>query len=543
MSTLASAEAWVAAVNAKIAVGLIPALLLTGIFLTIRLQAVQLRRLWHGALVTSGQLYGEEEEGDVSHFQALSAALSATVGVGNIAGVAMAVHLGGPGALFWMWVTGFFGMVLKFTECTLAVRYREIDPDPECTDRVRGGPMYYMTKGLGWRPLAVWFASAMLFSTFFSGSAIQANSLSDALGAAFGVPAWLSGGVSAGLVTWVVLGGVQRIGQIAAVLTPLMAFTYMAAAVTILVLHAEQVPAALGAIFAGAFAPVAGVTGVGTASALTCMQMGIRRGLFSSDAGTGSAPILHAAAQTEEPVSEGTVALLEPLIDTLLICSLTGLVLVVTGAWDARYPASLTPEQVSISSVADRVQVRDGRPVDGVLRGQGGTLERLFIDPEYSTPFDGEVRRSRDGRVDAYRSDGLAVIRFYTYAPEAGAPLTAQAFRTGLAPLTDRGDLVVTLCVVLFAMSTAISVSYYGDRCATFLIGPHAVRPYRAIFCLLYFLGALTSVRLVWQLVDLMFSLATLPNLFCLVLLSGKVREMTDSYFERRPWESTSEEA
>ena len=324
------------------------ALLGVGVFLTLRLGFIQLRRFAHGVAVTSGRYDDPDEPGDVSHFQALSTALSATVGIGNIAGVAIAIHWGGPGALFWMWVTAFLGMATKYTEVTLAQSHREVETPKEGAHMwegtVSGGPMYYIERGLGsgWKPVAVLFAILLGITAFLTGNGIQANTVADAMDANFSIPTWVTGLITSGLVAGVIIGGITRIGKVTGILAPLMAAVYVLGALIIVLFNLELILPTFKLIFQEAFNPTAGVAGTGVGAFLVTMMWGVRRGLFSNEAGQGSAPIAHAAAKTDEPVSEGVVALLEPFIDTLVICTMTGLVLLMTGVWSAHFPTEIT---------------------------------------------------------------------------------------------------------------------------------------------------------------------------------------------------------
>ncbi len=312
-----------------------------GLYLTIRTGFIQVRGLTHAMAVTRGKHTRHDEAGEVSHFQALSTALSATIGTGNIAGVATAISLGGPGALFWMWVTAVFGMATKFVECTLAVRYREIDDSGE----VSGGPMYTLLHGLNFPRLAALFAFFALIAALGIGNMVQANSVVDGLRFIWpelGEYGWMVGVVLGILVGLVILGGIRRIARAAAMLVPVMATVYMAGALIVLVAHAPQIPAAFATILEYALNPWS----VGGAAVGEAIRWGVARGMFSNEAGLGSSPIAHAAARTNEPVREGLVAMLEPFIDTLIVCTLTGLVIIVTGAYltsgDDMVGASLT---------------------------------------------------------------------------------------------------------------------------------------------------------------------------------------------------------
>jgi AGCS family alanine or glycine:cation symporter len=416
-----------------------------GLYLTLRMGFVQLRGFRHSIELVSGRYSCRTDAGQISHFQALSTALSATVGTGNIAGVATAISLGGPGALFWMWMTAFFGMATKFTECTLALQFRRIDPDGE----IAGGPMYTLLNGLKLKRTATLFASFALIASFGIGNMVQANSVVDGLGYLYPQVrenASLVGGLMAFLVGMVILGGVRRIAHVASAIVPLMALLYVSASLLVLFNHAEKIPQALAIIFNHALNPWA----VGGAAVGEAIRWGVARGLFSNEAGLGSSPMAHAAARTNEPVREGLVAMLEPFIDTLVICSMTGLVIVVTDAY-------------------------------------------------------------------TIRQDDLV-----------GAALTAHAFASSLGPA---GAAVVGIGLSLFAFSTIIAWSYYGDRSAHFLFGESAVQPYRVIYTFLVLIGAAVPLQLVWNIADVTNILMALPNLLSLALLAGLVQRMKNAYF------------
>ena len=525
-------------------------LLGTGAYLTVRTGFVQITRLVHGFGVTSGKYDDPDDPGDVSHFQALTTALSATVGIGNIAGVAMAIHWGGPGALFWMWVTAFLGMATKYSEVTLAQKYRIEDE----RGTVAGGPMYYIEKGLGpkWKPMAVFFAIMLAFTAFFTGNAVQANTVADQLGTTFGVPLWVTGAITASIVAAVILGGIGRIGRVTAVLAPIMAGIYVAGALLIILMNLGAVPGAFATIFTEAFNPQAGVAGVGAGVFIVTLMWGVRRGLFSNEAGQGSAPIAHAAAKTNEPVSEGVVALLEPFIDTIVICSFTGLVIILTGTYSERFPTEITLGGGDITYTAQTAESRYegvGAPDEIVIiegahlqAGVGDPLvswheapvNRLYVDEAQTQLFTGTVFPQLGTAVNASGLDTLSSL--YGDAVENAAPLTAAAFREGLAPLGDWGHLIVVFGVLLFGISTAISWSYYGDRCAHYLFGQSALLPYKVLFLTAHFLGAVLPLAVVWALGDVALAIVIWPNLIALIFLAPTVVEETRSYFERKPW-------
>jgi len=422
-------------------------LLGVGTYLTLRMRCVQIRGFRHAFHLLQGRYTHADEVGEVSHFQALSTALSATVGVGNIAGVATAIAFGGPGALFWMWVTAFIGMCTKFAEVTLALKFREVGPHGE----IAGGPMYTLLHGLKMRRTAIAFAAFALIASFGIGNMVQANSVVDGLG--FLMPdvkayGWLIGVIMATLVGLVIIGGVRRIARVASVLVPFMAVFYVCGALIVIGDHITAVPAAFATILTHALNPWA----VGGAAIGEAIRWGVARGLFSNEAGLGSAPMAHAAARTNEPVREGLVSLMEPFIDTLVICTLTGLAIVVTGAYATR------PEGV------------------------------------------------------------------------VGASLTALAFTTTLG---HAGGWVVGIGLTLFAFSTIISWSYYGDRAAKFLFGDRAVVRYRIAYVLAVVVGAAVPLPLVWNVADIVNLFMAAPNLVCLVLLAGMVQKMKDDYFAR----------
>lgn len=526
------------------------ALLGTGVLMTLRLGFVQIRRLPHGFKVTSGKYDDPDEPGDVTHFQALTTALSATVGIGNIAGVAAAIHWGGPGALFWMWVTAFLGMAVKFSEVTLAQHYRQIekeDDDAKSWDgSVSGGPMYYIEKGLGknWKPVAMFFAFALMCTSFLTGNAVQANTVADTMFSEFGIATWITGIITAAIVGFVILGGIRRIGKVTGILAPVMAGVYIVGALLIVISNYDQVIPAFGLIFREAFNPTAGIAGTGVGAFMVTLMWGVRRGLFSNEAGQGSAPIAHAAAKTDEPVSEGVVALLEPFIDTIIICTMTGLVILTTGVWKEAIPTQLSfngdisyvtvdGHGGSISTdTPERIEVQGGVQKAGAtqLAWHEVAVGGIFLDAGLTQPFNGHLL---PGEGRAVGTDGQDVDKIWGPAVESGAPLTKLAFERGLGRF---GGLIVLFSVLLFAISTAISWSYYGDRCANYLLGAKAILPFKMVFVLMHFTGAVLNLATVWALGDIALGFVTFPNLVALVMLSGVVVQLTKSYFERKPW-------
>lgn len=531
-------------------------LLGSGVYFTLRLGFVQLRRFGHGLAVATGRYDDPDEPGDVSHFQALSTALSATVGVGNIAGVAVALHWGGPGALFWMWITGALGMATKYAEVTASMKYREVrekrPDDPAWAGTVSGGPMYYMEQGLGkgWKPVAVFFALCLMFSSFLSGNGVQANTIADVLQTQFSIPMWVSGLAGAAIVGSVIIGGITRIGKVTGILAPAMASLYVAGAMVIILLNVDQLLPALSLIIREAFNPTAGIAGTGVGVFLVTALWGVRRGLFSNEAGLGSAAIAHAAAQTDEPVSEGVVALLGPFIDTIVICTMTALVILMTSSWDDRFPTEINlasgdvgfveehPDgQITVFSASpEGIQVENGVPVEagvGVprLAWHQVAVDTFYTDQDLTETFTGVIY---PGENRALADEGLEYPALFGNAVQNGAPLTMLAFQRGLPG--EWGHYIVVLTVLLFAISTAIAWSYYGDRCAVYLFGDRALLPFKVVFVGMHFLGAVAPLALAWVLADVFLFVAVVPNVIAVIILTPKVKELTDSYFERKPW-------
>ncbi|MEZ4699583.1 MAG: amino acid carrier protein [Rhodothermales bacterium] len=556
-------EQFIGFMNGLLAPVLVTALLGVGLILTIRLGFIQIRKLGHGFAVTTGRYDDPDTPGDVSHFQALTTALSATVGIGNIAGVAIAIHWGGPGALFWMWMTALLGMATKYSEVTLAQHFRqELRPDGKnWAGSVAGGPMYYIEHGLAKygkkaaKYVAVFFACALMLTSFLTGNAIQANTLATQMYHNFGVSTWITGLITASLVGIVIIGGIRRIGAVTGVLAPVMAFIYVLGALIIIFANPNSIGHAFSTIFSEAFNPSAGVAGTGVGVFLLTMQYGVQRGLFSNEAGQGSAPIAHSAAKTDEPVSEGVVALLEPFIDTIIICTITGIVVVGTGVYNERVETTLELNDGNISFVEagpdggftstatpGSWQVANGEPVEA-----GGALlayfdvpvDGLYTDEALTQPFSGTLLPSEARAEDA---SGQSYTTLYGRAVRSSSPLTTLAFERGMEPmgLGWLGRLIVLVCVILFALSTAISWSYYGDRCAHYLFGEKAILPYKTVYVIMHFVGATLAVTTIWDLGDVALSLVTIPNVIALLLLSGLVKQLTDSYFERRAWEKVT---
>lgn len=426
---------------------LIILLLGTGIYLTILLKGLQFRTLFSSlylALIKRKE-YGAHP-GDISHFQALMTALAATVGTGNIAGVASAIAIGGPGAMFWMWLTGLFGMATKYSEAVLAVKYREVD----ALGTMSGGPMYYIEKGLKNNWLAMIFAVFAACAAFGTGNMIQSNSVAEAMKATFNIDHWITGIVLFILTFLVIMGGIKSIARAASAIVPIMILFYIIAGTIILIIYQANILHAFELIFVHAFTPVAAAGGFAGATVKMAMQMGVSRGLLSNESGLGSSPIAAAAAKTDEPVRQALVSMTQTFIDTIVVCTFTGLVILVTGAWESGKTA---------------------------------------------------------------------------------AALTEHAFSLGL-PGTW-GGIVVSLSLIFFAYSTILGWAYYGEKSVEYIAGEKAIKPYRVLWVIVVFIGAIGKLETVWTLTDIMNGLMAFPNLIALLGLSFVIKNETNLFFKK----------
>ena len=429
-------------------------LLGTGVVLTVATAAIQVRYLGVALKEVLGRVFEKSKgPGTVSPFQAVATALASTVGVGNIAGVATAISIGGPGALFWLWVSGFLGMATKFAEIVVALHYRERDD----AGAMRGGAMYTLKNGFGLPWLGGVFAGLVALAAFGIGNMVQANSVADSLRASFGVSPAITGLVMALLSAAVILGGIKRIGEVAEILVPAMAILYLGGGLVVLVRYASHIPDAVRLVFDGAFTGTAATGGFAGSTLMMALRYGVARGLFSNEAGLGSAPMVHAAAQTDHPVRQGLYGIFEVFVDTILVCTTTGLVILVTDSWVA-----------------------------------GGT----------------------------------------------GAALAGQAFSIGLPG--SWGNIVVKTSLVLFAFSTLIGWSYYGETGIVYLLGARAAVPYRLLWLVFIYLGAIGSLHLVWDIADTLNGLMALPNILTVLLSLSLVRRLTREFAAARALETRS---
>lgn len=525
-----------------------------GLLFTLWSGFCQYRALTHGVRVVSGVYDAKDDPGAINHFQALSAALSATVGLGNIAGVALAIVLGGPGAVFWMWMVGLVGMALKTTEVTLSMIYRNTD-DPE---NPHGGPMFVAHKGFkewGVGPLGKIiggiFVITLLISTITGGNMFQAWNVADITEQYFGVPQIAVGIILALLVGAVIIGGIKRIGAVAGRLVPFMCILYLVAGVYVLILNAHQIPALFGLIFQEAFSPTKAEGAFLGGTAGYALLWGMKRALFSCEAGQGSSPIAHSAAKTNEPVREGVVAGLEPFIDTLVVCTLTSLVILSTGVWNRGVDLTFvqTPHAVQGSDgdwTLERAEIQwDGdeplvvgedvftivtaevnpntgknlHRMKGKIVGEGhGEQRRYFIEWSGSPTASGPIEPAAEGA-------------FYDYK---GATLTAKAFDSTTPGL---GKWLVSLASWLFAVSTMISWSYYGEQGVVYLFGEKLVLPYKLMYCALIIVASIPALIGTDAQLDALTALGTGVMLWAnipIMLIFGAIAMRTyHSYFRR----------
>jgi AGCS family alanine or glycine:cation symporter len=527
-----------------------PTLLLSvGIFFTLYLGFPQIRYFKHAIGVTTGKFDKAGAKGDTSHFQALATALSGTVGTGNIGGVALALHLGGPAALFWMWMTAFFGMTSKFVEVTLSHKYRVQTEDGS----MAGGPMYYMEGGLNAKWLAVIFAIATVLSSFGTGNLPQINSIAAGLESTFSLDPLITASVLSALLALVIIGGISRIAKVAAAIVPSMAFIYLIGAFAVIIPNVGNIIPSFAAIFSDAFTGSAATGGFLGATFAYAFDRGVNRGLYSNEAGQGSAPIAHAAARTDEPADEGMVSILEPFIDTIIICTITGLVILSSGVWKEKFDNEFQRADMNfIAGTFDESQVQDVENLFSYLSGDDSPASAYSGEISLSNgsvrndddftlinarSIAENVRYFRDGEVisgDVVVSDGQLQDTSIVVRGESllhSVPLTTQAFTTGL--FGEAGKYIVSIGLMLFAFSTAIAWSYYGDRAMTYLAGPKSVLPYRIVYVLGFFYAALADTTIVWNVSLITIVLMTVPNLVGILFMHKEMKQTVTEYWEK----------
>jgi AGCS family alanine or glycine:cation symporter len=532
-------------------------LLGTGLFFTVFLFFPQIRYFRHALRIVRGKFDRKGDKGDTSHFQALSTALSGTVGTGNIAGVALAIHIGGPGALFWMLVTAMLGMTTKFVEVTLSHKYRTISDD----GTIAGGPMYYMKEKLNIRlrngkiiktglVIGGFFAVATIFSSFGTGNMPQINSISNSMFSTFGINHIITGSVLAVLLGLVIIGGIKRIAKVTSRLVPAMAIIYFIGAISVLIFNYDKIIPSIIEIFTSVLSGSAAAGGFLGAGFIYAFKRGVARGLFSNEAGQGSAPIAHASARAHEPVSEGLVAILEPFIDTIIICMLTGLTIISSGVWKDKIPNRFqyTDLEVLTGKYNDKLEsdknlifqhihsIKKLQGFNGELNIEKGQIKNpvtvihaesiasdVSVYDNNNKPFEGiiPVKEGRLEESNDYYFEGKSLIH--------SAPLTAEAFKRGL--FGDPGQYIVSIGLLLFAFSTAISWSYYGDRAVTFLWGSKYVMVYRFLYVIGFFAASFIDTTVVWSFSYITIALMAIPNLFGILVLSKEVKSTIRQYW------------
>ncbi|OFX21780.1 MAG: alanine glycine permease [Bacteroidetes bacterium GWA2_31_9b] len=529
----------------------------TGIFFTIYLRFPQIRYFNHAIKIVKGKFDKKSDKGDTSHFQALTTALSGTVGTGNIAGVALAIHLGGPAALFWMLVTAFLGMCTKFVEVTLSHKYRDFDEKGQ----VSGGPMYYMKKRLNitlknnkviqtgkW--LGIFFAAATVLSSFGSGSLPQVVSISDSMFATFGIKHIITGGILSVILALIIIGGIKRIAYVTEKLVPAMAIIYLIGAFGVIFYNYQNIIPSFFSIFKDVFSGTSAVGGFIGASFAFAFNQGVNRGLFSNEAGQGSAPIAHSAARAHEPVSEGMVSILEPFIDTIVICMLTGLVLLSSGVWNEKVKNQFQQTDIQIlansynsstSSDVDKIRhhlnggeklavyngtlnIENGKVIDPVTIIHARSIAENIVIFEKNNPFSGKLEVNTGQFVNlpgSLKIEGESLVH--------SAQLTTIAFTRSF--FGKWGKYIVAIGIMLFAFSTVISWSYYGDRSVTFLFGNKYVIIYRIFFVLAFFFASFTDTTIIWNLSLLTVVFMAIPNLIGILLLRREVKSTIKQYW------------
>ncbi len=519
-------------------------LLGTGLFFTLYLKFPQIRYFRHAIRIVSGKYDKATDKGDATHFQALATALSGTVGTGNIAGVALAIHLGGPSALFWMIVTAFLGMTTKFVEVSLSHKYREIAADGS----ISGGPMYYMKNKLNMKWLAAIFAAATILSSFGTGNMPQINSISNSVYSTFGIDHWITGLVLAIILGFVIIGGISRIVKVTDKLVPGMALIYLIGVLGVIIFNWQNIIPSIEAIFGGVVNGSAATGGFLGASFAFAFNRGVNRGLFSNEAGQGSAPIAHAAAKAHEPISEGMVAILEPFIDTIIICSLTGLALVSSGVWNEKHENEF---QYASMKVLSKVYHSDDKEdaktlhlystnqqklplftgslevINGIIQNKLTILHSRSIAENVVVKKEGKLFNGIIPIKEGDFQDRSCKIRGKSLL--SSAPLTIAAFKRSY--FGHYGEYIITIGLLLFAFSTSIAWSYYGGRAVTYLFGVKYVIWYRVIYVIGFFVASFTDTTIIWTFSGIAIAFMTLPNLFGILMLRKDMKTTLDKYW------------
>jgi len=529
-----------------------PAFLIgTGIFFTAYLGFPQFKFFAHGWRIVTGKYAKEEADGETTPFEALTTAMSGAVGTGNIGGVALAIWIGGPAAIFWMWITAIFGMTTKFVEVTMAHKYRTTLSDGS----ISGGPMYYIEKSFNKRWAGVLFAALMMICAIGSGNMPQINNIASVLDSTFSIPK-LATGLILGFMLWLIIsGGIKRIAKIASKLVPFMAVIYFGGALIVVIENYQNIIPSFHSIFSQVFYGSAAAGGFLGASFAMSLKLGVARGLYSNEAGQGSSPIAHASAKTEHSVEQGMVSILEPFIDTIVVCSVTALVILSSGAWIQKYDNTF--ERSSMAIFAGEYTESNSKDVEelgkyildarkftsnttsvenysGILRITKGQLQQKEVTVFHNNSIAEDVTFYQNGNlfegpleiVNGEIKDSSIVVEGKSLIHSA--ELTSKAFGSGV--LGKYGEYIVAIGLLLFAFSTAIAWSYYGDRSTAYIFGENAVPWYRLIYVACFIAAAIIDTTVVWNIAYVVVALVTIPNLFALFILRKEMKEQVTTY-------------
>jgi len=529
-----------------------PALLIgTGIFFTAYLGFPQFRFFAHGWRIVTGKGPKNEADGETSPFEALTTAMSGAVGTGNIGGVALAIWIGGPAAIFWMWITAIFGMTTKFVEVTMAHKYRTTLSDGS----ISGGPMYYIEKSFNKRWAGVLFAGLMMICAIGSGNMPQINNIASVLDSTFSIPK-LATGLILGSMLWLIIsGGIKRIAKIASKLVPFMAVIYFGGALVVVVENYQNIIPSFHSIFSQVFSGSAATGGFLGASFAMSLKLGVARGLYSNEAGQGSSPIAHASAKTEHSVEQGMVSILEPFIDTIVVCSVTALVILSSGAWIQKYENTFERSSMAIfageynESNENDVEelgkyILDARKFtnnttgvknfSGSLIVEEGQVLQQEITIFHNNSIAEDVTFYKNGKtfsgnmeiINGEIKDSSIVVEGKSLIHSA--ELTSKAFGSGV--LGNYGEYIVAIGLLLFAFSTAIAWSYYGDRSTAYIFGEGAVSWYRLIYVVCFIAAAVIDTTVVWNIAYVVVALVTIPNLLALFVLRKEMKDQVTGY-------------
>ena len=529
-----------------------PAFLIgTGIFFTAYLGFPQFKFFSHGWRIVTGKYAKDDAKGETTPFEALTTAMSGAVGTGNIGGVALAIWIGGPAAIFWMWITAIFGMTTKFVEVTMAHKYRTTLSDGS----ISGGPMYYIEKSFNKRWAGVLFAALMMICAIGSGNMPQINNIASVLDSTFSIPK-LATGLILGIMLWLIIsGGIKRIAKIASKLVPFMAVIYFGGALVVVLENYQNIIPSFHSIFSQVFSGSAAAGGFLGASFAMSLKLGVARGLYSNEAGQGSSPIAHASAKTEHSVEQGMVSILEPFIDTIVVCSVTALVILSSGAWIQKYENTF--ERSSMAIFAGQYSESNSNDVEEL--GKYILDARKFTNNTTAVKnFSGNLPIANgeilQGDVTIFHNNSIAEdVTFYKNGSSFDGPLevingeitdssvtvkgkslihsaelTSKAFGSGV--LGKYGEYIVAIGLLLFAFSTAIAWSYYGDRSTAYIFGENAVPWYRMIYVICFIAAAVIDTTVVWNIAYVVVALVTIPNLFALFILRKEMKEQVTSY-------------